>query len=246
MAQAGSWFLAVSVLTGVVALALVLQAVIESRGGNRGANTYANTYADAGTGMNTGMGEAVPVTVGEAAQAAEPARRVGIVVGHWGYDPGAVCPDGLTEQQVNLTVAGEVVSLLKRKGYQVDLLYEYDPLLTDYRADALVSIHADSCNIPGASGFKVARVTYSAIPRSEDELVACLYREYAAITGMPIHPASVTDDMTNYHAFNEIAPETPGAIIELGFMLDDREMLVGSPKVLARGVASGIVCFLEE
>ena len=171
---------------------------------------------------------------------------VGIVSGHRGYDPGAVCPDGLTEAEINYAIALEVASLLERRGVQADLLDEFDDSLTDYQADALVSIHSDSCNIPGASGFKVARVTDSAIPESEDRLVACLNQEYAAYTGLPQHPASITDGMTNYHAFSEITPHTPGAIIETGFLLDDRQLLQYRPKIVARGVAAGILCFLED
>lgn len=185
------------------------------------------------------------VTFIDSSDVTPPRFTVGIVSGHRGYDPGAVCPDGLTEADINYTVAQEVVSLLNRRGVQADLLDEYDDRLTEYQADALVSIHSDSCNIPGASGFKVARVTHSAIPESEDLLVSCLEQEYAAYTGLPQHPASITDGMTNYHAFNEIAPHTPGAIIETGFMLDDRHILQHKPKVVARGIAAGILCFLE-
>jgi N-acetylmuramoyl-L-alanine amidase len=173
------------------------------------------------------------------------APRVGIVAGHSGYDPGAVCTDGTTEADVNMTVAEEVAALLRRRGYQVDLLKELDERLTGYRASALVSIHADSCDVPGASGFKVARVTDSAIPEAEDRLVACLYREYQAETGLARHPSSITDNMTDYHAFREIDYYTPGAIIETGFLLDDYDLLVNRPKVVARGVAAGVVCFVE-
>jgi N-acetylmuramoyl-L-alanine amidase len=171
--------------------------------------------------------------------------QVGIVAGHAGYDPGAVCPDGLTEAEVNMVIAQETQELLKRKGYRVDLLEEFDDRLAGYRANALVSIHADSCDIPGATGFKVARVTDSAIPEAEDRLVNCLYQEYEATTGLPRHPSSITDNMTNYHAFREIDQYTPGAIIETGFLLDDRDFLVHRPKVAARGIAAGVVCFLE-
>ncbi|GAB4442905.1 MAG: hypothetical protein Kow0031_25070 [Anaerolineae bacterium] len=170
---------------------------------------------------------------------------VGLVSGHRGYDPGAACPDGLTEAEVNYAVALEVANLLQRRGVQVDILDEFDERLTEYQADALVSIHADSCSYPGMSGFKVARITASAIPEAEDALVACLNQEYAAYTGLPQHPASITDGMTNYHAFREIADHTPGAIIETGFLLDDRELLERRPKVVARGVAAGILCFLD-
>ncbi len=99
--------------------------------------------------------------------------------------------------------------------------------------------------MPGATGFKVARVTHSAIPEAEDRLVTCLNQEYATYTGLRQHPASITDGMTNYHAFNEITPLTPGAIIETGFLLDDRHLLQYKPKVVARGIAAGILCFLE-
>ena len=170
---------------------------------------------------------------------------VGIVAGHKGYDPGAVCDDGLTEAEINYVIAQEVVELLARRGVQADLLDEYDERLTDYQADALVSIHADSCNIPGATGFKVARVTNSAIPEAEDRLVDCLNQEYGLYTGLIQHPASITDNMTNYHAFNEIAPLTPGAIIETGFLLDDRYLLEYRPKIVARGIAAGVLCFLK-
>ena len=170
---------------------------------------------------------------------------VGIVSGHKGYDPGAVCPDGLTEVQINHAIAVEVVSLLRRKQIRADLLDEYDERLTDYQAEALVSIHSDSCNISGASGYKIARVTDSVIPEAEDLLVTCLGQAYAAHTGLPHHPASITDGMTGYHAFREINRLTPGAIIETGFLLDDRQILQQKPKIVARGIAAGIICFLE-
>jgi N-acetylmuramoyl-L-alanine amidase len=179
------------------------------------------------------------------APAAPDAPRVGVVAGHSGYDSGAVCPDGWTEADVNQIIAEEVQSLLERRGYQVDLMQEFDERLTGYRADALVSIHADSCDVPGATGFKVARVTDSRIPEAEDRLVACLYREYEAVTDMARHPGSITDDMTSYHAFREIDDHTPGAIIETGFMLDDRDTIIDRPKLAARGIASGVVCFVE-
>jgi N-acetylmuramoyl-L-alanine amidase len=169
--------------------------------------------------------------------------RIGIVSGHSGYDPGAVCPDGLTEAEVNLSVATRVAERLQRAGAQVDLLEEFDPLLQGYRADAFVSIHADSCE-SDLSGFKVARVQQSAVPEAEDRLVACLWQEYGEATGLPPHPGSITYDMRDYHAFREIHPLTPGAIIEVGFLGGDRRLLTARPDRAARGVAEGVICFL--
>ena len=210
--------------------------------GGQGHLTTAQSPESADSATPSGIPAAISGTVRSPAGA----PCIGIVAGHSGYDPGAVCPDGLAEADVNMAVAQEVVALLRRRGYQVDLLKEFDERLKGYRADALVSIHADSCDVPGASGFKVARVTDSAIPEAEDRLVDCLYREYEAATGLPRHPSSITDNMTNYHAFREIDYYTPGAIIEMGFLLDDHDLLVYRPKVLARGIAAGVVCFLEE
>lgn len=171
---------------------------------------------------------------------------VGIVAGHAGFDPGAVCVDGLTEAEVNRQVAEEVVNLLNSRGVRTDLLTEFDLALNGYEANALVSIHADSCEVSGVSGFKVARVTLSAIPEAEDRLVTCLINEYSKITGLKEHSATITDGMTNYHAFREIASYTPGAIIETGFLLEDRALLENNPELVARGITSGILCFLKS
>jgi N-acetylmuramoyl-L-alanine amidase len=175
-------------------------------------------------------------------------KRVGILAGHSGpeNDPGAVCPDGLREVDINLAVAERVVAALKEKGYEVDLLEEYDDRLNGYRADAFLSIHSDACDIPQASGFKVARVSFSAIPEIEDVLVECLYQEYGRASGLPRHDYSITPAMHGYHAFVKIDPKTPGAIIEMGFMAADRYILVKRPDLLAEGIVAGLLCFLER
>jgi len=170
-------------------------------------------------------------------------RRVGLVAGHSGYDSGAVCPDGLTEVEVNLVIAERTAERLRQAGAQVDLLQEFDPRLRGYRADAFVSIHADSCQ-GNYSGFKVARVEHSAVPEAEDRLVECLWQRYQAATGLAPHPGSITYDMREYHAFREIDPQTPGAIIEVGFLGGDRWLLTRRPERVAKGIADGILCFL--
>lgn len=173
--------------------------------------------------------------------------RVGIIAGHSGNenDSGAVCPDGLQEVQVNTDVARRVVALLKNRGWQVDLLTEFDARLNDYQADALLSIHNDSCIWPGKSGFKVARAESSYIPASEDRLVNCIIKHYQARTGLAFDANTITFDMTRYHAYYEINRNTPAAIIETGFLLDDRELLTKRTDVVAQGVAEGLICFIE-
>ena len=146
---------------------------------------------------------------------------------------------------INHRISTLVISTPGEKWIWADLLIELDARLTGYQALALISIHADSCTIPDLSGFKVARVTDSAIPAQEDDLVNCLNKEYQKATGLPRHPGSITDDMTNYHAFREIDKYTPGAIIETGFMAADAKIIVEHPEVAADGITRGIICFLE-
>lgn len=173
--------------------------------------------------------------------------HIGIVAGHNGSDTGAVCPDGLTEAQVNLAIAQAVVAGLQSRGAVADLLTEFDSRLAGYQADAFVSIHADSCQVD-LSGFKVAALDPVAGggDAASERLVACLWREYERATGLPPHPNTVTFDMTRYHAFREIAPTTPAAIIEVGFLKADRELLTQRPERAAAGVAAGIVCFITQ
>nr|PZN56902.1 MAG: hypothetical protein DIU68_05340 [Chloroflexota bacterium] len=152
-------------------------------------------------------------------------RRIGIVSGHRGpeNDPGAVCPDGLTEAEINFNVAQLVVRNLRGRGYTVDLLDEFDPRLDGYQAAALVSIHANTCqtwpNGEVVSGYLIAAAAARITARGNDQvLVDCIDRHYAAATGLQKREG-VTVDMTDYHTFREIDPFTPAAIIELGFML---------------------------
>jgi N-acetylmuramoyl-L-alanine amidase len=170
---------------------------------------------------------------------------VGIVAGHWPDDVGAVCVDGLTEVEINHQVAERVVHALQQRGYEAEVLAEFSPKLNGYRAAALVSIHADACNVPEASGFKVARVSSSSVPALEDQLVACLSESYAQRTGLSFHRNSITFDMTEYHAFYEIEPQTPAAIIEVGFMAADRWLLTQRQDLVAQGIVDGLLCFLE-
>ncbi|MGD8243908.1 MAG: N-acetylmuramoyl-L-alanine amidase [Anaerolineae bacterium] len=189
-------------------------------------------------------------TLSEAPASPSLAPHIGIVAGHSGHDIGASCPDGLAEVEVNLDVAQRVVDRLRELGYRVDLLEEYDSRLERYLADALVSIHADSCQqlpdaTPPPSGFKVASVVDSVVPDEESLLVACLTERYGERTGLGFHANSITGHMTQYHTFYEIDPHTPGAIIETGFMWLDRELLTQDPDRVAHGIVDGIVCFIE-
>jgi N-acetylmuramoyl-L-alanine amidase len=178
-------------------------------------------------------------------------RKIGIVSGHRGPqippDPGAICPDGLKEADINFAVAQRVVKNLTDHGYSVDLLDEFDPRLQDYQAAALVSIHSNTCKDFGevVSGFLVADASARRSARGNDEiLLDCLAKYYGLATGLT-RREGLTSDMTDYHTFREIHALTPAAIIELGFLLADRDILTNKQDEMAQGITNGIVCFLE-
>jgi len=246
----------VVILSCVIALGAMIHELLETRQSAADVAPQTTSPPSPSGATNASSATILPTlsVVPSAVPSAAPSAivtRIGIVAGHWGSDKGAECSDGLTEVEINLDVARRVVHILQGLGYQVDLLKEFDSRLNEYRADALISIHADSCQAypnatPPASGFKVASVEDSLVPEEEKHLVACLSQCYAAQTGMYFHSNSITDDMSRYHTFYEIDGNTPGVIIETGFMLNDRRMLTQRADLVAQGIVDGIVCFVED
>lgn len=175
-------------------------------------------------------------------------ERIGIVSGHYGSDSGAVCPNGVTEAELNLKIATIVQKMLTDKNFEVDLLQEFDPRLWGYQAAVLVSIHLDSCEYINdlATGFKVATALATQDLPASQKLSRCLSEEYGAITGLPYHAGSVTPDMTYYHAFSEVDSRTPAAIIEAGFMYLDFQFITEETDRVAEGIVAGILCFLDQ
>lgn len=190
-----------------------------------------------------------------AASSQDDRLRVGIVIGHMGInpstgeeDPGSVCEDGLTERDVNEAIGMRTARALEAAGFKVDVLDEFDPRLFGYRAVALISIHADSC-LPindQATGYKVAYALDTVILDRSQRLVDCVVDRYGRATGLRFHEGSITRDMTEYHSFNEIHNQTPAAIIETGFLYLDRDFLTENPDLAAKGIADGIICYVNN
>ena len=169
------------------------------------------------------------------------------MAGHWGNDSGTVCDNGTTEADVNLKIATLVQQKLAALGFEAELLQEFDPRLSGYDAAVLVSIHNDSCKYINdqATGFKVASAMSSRDANLANRLAGCLRDRYQRTTGLPLHN-SVTNDMSLYHAFNEIDPSTTAGIIETGFLKLDYDILTSKTDLVATGVANGILCFVNN
>ena len=182
---------------------------------------------------------------------ARPRPLIGIVVGHWDdntKDPGAVCPDGLTELEVNQGIAARVEQNLVDQGFDVDLLREFDSKLQGYKSLALVSIHADSCQFINdeATGFKIAAALSNQYPERASRLTACIKDRYEKATGMKYHPSTITNDMSSYHAFDEVDSNTNAVIIEVGFLNLDRQILTKGQDQIATGISNGILCYIRN
>ncbi len=193
-------------------------------------------------------------------QAAAGSGRIGLQVGHWRTHE---LPDelarlrtatggsggGVREVDLNLTVAQRTAEQLRARGYTVDVLPATVP--PAYRADVFLAIHADAVTSPGPRGFKLARARASALPVTDDRLVAIMREEYGRATGLPWSPA-ITRNMTGYYAFSfrrydhAVASTTPAVILEMGFMTNasDLRFLLGRTDVVADGIARGILRFL--
>ena len=194
--------------------------------------------------------QANPTTIAPLIMNNPPAETlpIGIVSGHWKNDSGAICSNGLTEEEVNLQIATLVQQKLIAEGYKVDLLSEFDERLSQYKAIALISIHADTCDFinEDATGFKVAAAIHSAYPEKASRLTLCLADRYQAATGLTYLANSSSNDMTNYHAFDEIHTETTAAIIETGFLNLDRQLLTEEPDKVAQGIVNGLLCYIRN
>lgn len=185
--------------------------------------------------------------------------RVGIQVGH---QDAAAHPEelatlrtstggsaaGLQEVDVNRRVAHALAERLRANGVEVELLPATVP--PRYRADLVVSLHADSSPDPARRGYKSA--IFRRRRNDRDPLLKeHLDQAYLAGSGLPSDDRNVSGDMLDYYAFNRrfehsVARRTPAVIVEMGYLSHprDRELLLRSDEVAAL-LEEGILEFLR-
>lgn len=188
-------------------------------------------------------------------------KRVALQAGHWlneqvppelrGLQAGA-SGGGKQEWQVNLDIAQRTAQLLEAEGVEVDVLPTTVP--ERYRAHAFIAIHADGDLSGLLRGYKIARPGFSSIPETDDQLVEALYAAYGPATGLRRDDEHISMRMRYYYAFNSrrfchaVATGVPQAIVETGFLTSaaDRQLLLGNPDAAARGIADGVLAFLNS
>ena len=190
-------------------------------------------------------------------------RHIGLQIGHFAaaelpaeladLRPNGGAVDGeFKELDVNYAVTVRAATLLRTAGATVDVLPATVP--HGYHADAFVAIHADQDPRGHARGFKITGSPFAAA--ASGPLASALGAEYQALSGLPVdaRPTAVTPAMRLYYAFNfrkfqhAVAPSTPAAIIEMGFISDpaDRNLLFNQPDRAAAAIAAGVDGFLSE
>jgi hypothetical protein len=185
--------------------------------------------------------------------------RIALQAGHW---KAAEAPDeqaglrtngtrggGKAEWEVNLAIAQRAARMLEEEGYAVEILPTTIP--PGYHADVFVSIHADGSPSSTASGYRAAAPRRDRTGRA-GELAAVLMDTYGEATGLPVYPL-ITRRMRSYYAFNSrrythaLHPMTVGVILETGFLTSprDRRIIVNAQDRAARGIANGVIRFLN-
>ena len=156
---------------------------------------------------------------------------------------------GWTEVEINQAVAAELAARLRSHGVEVDLLPARVP--PRYRADLLVSLHADSSPDPERRGYKSAHFEPARTPFERD-LKNLVDRSYLAATGIPDDHENVSGNMLQYYAFDPaythaVSPVTPSLLIEMGYISNrsDRALLA-QPARPAAAIAEGIVAYLRR
>jgi hypothetical protein len=166
--------------------------------------------------------------------------------GHWA---------GVNEVDLNLAVAQHLKTSLELDGILVDLLPATLP--PGYRADLLISIHADANPDTTRRGYKSAHFVNDRYPEGrnalEPLLKAHLDAAYFYYSGLPDDDMNVSGAMLQYYAFNHrrfrhsVHPRTPAVIVELGYLSSSEDMrFLRDPVNPAYALKRGIVSYLTE
>jgi N-acetylmuramoyl-L-alanine amidase len=155
---------------------------------------------------------------------------------------------GISEVDVNRAVAQALAADLRRAGVRVELLPATVP--PRYRADLLLSIHADANADPTRRGYKSA---HPEPPRNRREpwLQRAVDAAYLSAAPLPHDASNVTGAMIHYYAFahhrvrHAAHPATAGLIVELGYLshAGDRAWL-SRPEDPAAALADGVLGYL--
>ena len=187
-----------------------------------------------------------------------PVSVIVIDPGHGGHDAGAVSVHGSAEKNLNLLLATNVASELRKKGFKVFMTRDKDKFISlaerpaaaeKFKADLFISIHHNAAVSTAAAGFEI----FLPAPRSEKDIArAAQGADLALILYNKLAPINVFQGRGVKNADFKVlrlAP-CPALLIEAGFLSHPVESAyMGTNhfrKSFAAALADGIATFVTE
>lgn len=187
--------------------------------------------------------------------------KVGIQVGHWKNNEvpeelknlrnnTGASGGGMSEWEVNYTIAQLIAQKLRDNGVEVDVLPT--TIEPDYWADVFIAIHADGSEDRSKSGYKFAS-PWRDFTGNAEMLVDLLNSYYGEQVEMEYDP-NISRNMRGYYAFawwrydHSIHPMTTAAIAETGFLTNayDRSIIIERPDISANAISDAIIEYLRK
>jgi Mg-chelatase subunit ChlD len=204
-------------------------------------------------------------------------QRLVFEVGHWQNDSGATC-GSTREVDINLAVATKAAEILSRDGHNVEVLPGTALAVHNYSADAFVALHVDQCapghsGFKVARWKGLAGTGLDGSGDASDTLVTEIIDAYKISTGLDLdtEPGVYGPCMLTYYALNPIdwgricignptadaenwtqmrgiSDNTPGVIIEMGWLSGDLAFITSEDgqEKMAQGIVNGILNFLSH
>lgn len=195
----------------------------------------------------------LPAESGEVDLAARNNQKkiIGILPGHYGFDSGYQCGpeyNFVKESDVNLRLGIMVRDYLEAQGYTVDFLHEYDPELSNYTALALVSIHANPCDSDDSSltGFNITTGGQNTYPSESKRLNDCLAYHYGQNSELNYLGENYDPEEEFLNSFDAVNNYTTISVIHTGYLGNDYRTISEKTNSLAKGIADGIICYVED
>lgn len=178
-------------------------------------------------------------------------KIIGILPGHYGFDSGFQCGpeyNFVKEADVNLRLAVMVRDYLEAQGYTVNFFHEFDPELTNYTALALVSIHANRCDTGEnkQSGFYITTGGQNTYPSESKRLNDCLTYHYTQNSELDFLGEYYSPDEEKLFSFDTVNNYTTISVIHTGYLGNDYRTISEKTNSLAKGIADGIICYVED
>ena len=167
--------------------------------------------------------------------------------GHGGTDPGAVS-QGYIEKELNMVVTRRVATILKEKGYAMDLTRQNDSTLPANQRTALVKDKYKYClsihfNAGGGMGIETIHSIYGEEGATLAELIA---QNLEKSTNLPIRRVFEREGSRgDYYYMHRDTGSTITVIVECAFLDSAKDIKEINVESMAQAIAAGFIEFYQ-